>query len=295
MSFLILLRNELTLQKYSINETKGILLGVSFNNIDVFQNMVYIYFKENNTLRFIYKILKYNLNQNVKVGYKEKHIFSKGKYFLVGDIELLNFFNLLKRKSTHWTDIEIKHYLIGIFLSFGQCSNPRNSSFCLSFNIKNNYKQINFFENICWKYLQNQGFKKYQKPNNYTIYYLKKYSDVVKWFENIKLYKCLLHFEECKIEKDYLINITRANNIDISNAFKTRNFSERIKNSVNKLSVSYLNKMLPRKTIIILNLKLDFPDDSLQELTIRYYKKYREGISRTTIYKNLQKIINMDK
>lgn len=287
-----MIRNEICLSKYSKRDKKYILKGFLFNNFEIHKDFYLVYAKNNIIAKFIYKTIKSVFLVKSEIGFINLRYFIKGKYFLrihKHDARLIQ--NTIKTLKTSQLSEE-KKFFLGLYLNFGQCSNPKLKNFIFSINILCNSQFTNVIENNLKLILNKFNFRKTIRNKKYAIYYLKKYYSISELFTELNLYKCYLFLEDNKIEKDYLINITRLNNIDISNAIKTTRFNNLFLNNYNTNKNIINDKKISRKTKEIIMLKINNPEDSLSELVLKYIKKHKNSISKSTLYKHLQKLQN---
>lgn len=188
-------------------------------------------------------------------------------------------------------------YVAGAFLSGGSISDLSQKKYWYHLEIRSeNYKYLLFIQNILVK-----NFNLYvvlYRRNLQYILYIKKANQISDFLKLINASTCLLKFEDLKISRDFNMQVTRLNNLDISNIRKTTISSQKQIMKINMIKTSKLYKQQNKNFKLYCQLRLQNPSASLQEIKKILAKQYKINIARTslqhyvtkinTIYKELQ-------
>ena len=177
-----------------------------------------------------------------------------------------------------------KAYLRAVFSTCGYIHSP-TKNICVEFHIKNELFAQNFvaflstFEINAKLRIKKSGIIVYTKKANEISTLLALFSDYVH----------MLEFENKIAMKEMRNKLQRTVNCETSNMNKMVNASLIQVNAINKIINTIGLNSLPEHLIATAQLRLDYPDSSLNELAELDVK----GISKSTLNKRLQKIISI--
>ncbi|MEG1892581.1 MAG: DNA-binding protein WhiA [Bacilli bacterium] len=159
-------------------------------------------------------------------------------------------------------DEEKVAYLKGAFLAVGNISNPSTSGYHLEFILgkerlaKQILQIVNYFD--MGAKLIKRGYK--------NVVYIKaseSISDLIRLFQATS---SLFYFEDIRIYRDHKNTVNRLNNCEIANQEKTYKAGlEQIKN-ITYLKEENLIDLLDEKTLLVVEMRLKYPELSFQEL-----------------------------
>lgn len=227
-----------------------------------------------------YKVLKYSKYKSYTLIIKNyKKLFD----YLNIDPKIIKSF-----KPNHC----IRAYIAGLFIINGSVSNPINSNYHLELQFKQE-KLVNHFLNLVKIF--NFNFKKILR-GNYIICYIKKAVLISDFLKLIDASSSVFDFENKRIERDFINNINRLNNIDIHNYQKIIKSAQNQIIMINKIKNSNLYKKEKNNFKLICKLRLENKEASLLELSKLIYKKYNIKISKSGVnhlFIKLKKIYNI--
>jgi DNA-binding protein WhiA len=107
-----------------------------------------------------------------------------------------------------------------------------------------------------------------QRKKSFALY-LNKSEEIADFLKFVKAVDVLFEFEDYRMIRDMMLITNRLNNADIANEVKKLNTSNKQINAIEILKEKDLFDVLGDKTKEIADLRLTYPDDSLQELAER--------------------------
>ena len=175
-------------------------------------------------------------------------------------------------------------FLKGVFLGSGCIVNPTTDyHFEVVIKLKSysDYilKIMNEFELIP---------KQIKRGSNYVIY-LKDSEQISTLLAVLEANKAVLEYENVRINKSITNNINRSVNCETANLTKTIEAAVKQRSAIQKLKDENKFSGLNSKLREIANLRLNYPEDSLDELA----NKCSYKISRSGVYHRLNKIIKL--
>ncbi|EGV00144.1 hypothetical protein MCSF7_01751 [Mycoplasmopsis columbina SF7] len=216
---------------------------------------------------FLYGKGLFDLNQNIIFTIKNKNIRQK----IIAFLELLkkNFvqdkINILIFQHQFNLDNKIKNlssFFAGLFCASGTISNLETSSYHLE--ISSFYES--FIDQVIEK-LNNYdfNFQKIYRKQKYVIY-IKRQEKIADFLKAIEATNSFFKFEDSKIQRDYLNNINRINNIDFSNIDRIASAN---KKHIENIEYMYKNNLIHKfneNQLKVFQLFLENPGESLQSM-----------------------------
>lgn len=300
MTFSQKVKEELCRIEYDNDQKKAILSAFFLNNqhLHITDTILSIDVKSKSTLiiRFILKILDdiYSNNQLVKYeriksekDSKLFHIvFTQGIDFVINDLRLNeNLWKWLVNKRIR------SNYLIGLFLQGGSINNPLSSNYHFELKI-HNPEILKTVEKI----FDNINIPLFTLERNKTvIIYIKRSESISDILKLMNATESMFEYEEKRISRDYTNQISRLNNLDISNLKKTIEAShDQIKN-IDYIKSNGLYNQLSDKEKIYCDLRIKYQQSSLNDLVSYFKSEHNIDISRSGInhiVRKLKKIID---
>lgn len=168
-------------------------------------------------------------------------------------------------------------YVAGSFLACGSVNSLESKSYHLEIR-SNNYMYLVFIQALLAKFNINAVLTKHTKKQFFL--YIKKADQISDFLKLISAGNSMLAFEDHKISKDFNMNITRLNNLDVSNINKTSITGVKQVKQIKKLMKSDLYLKQPEKFKLFCQLRLNNPNSSLSELVKLMKKEYKIDITR---------------
>lgn len=295
MTFSQKVKEEICRNNYELDEKKALLssylknivaINISNNKIDW-----EIKSKVPLTLRFITKLLNelYQIKKDLFISEKKSEKFGRTyKLEFLGNFELIEkelyIFNDPSEMLT--TDNLKAAFLTGVFLSGGSINNPQSSNYHFEISIHNE-DLLKIVENIF-----NHFELKYsilERKNKFVIY-VKKSETISDLLKLMGTSLSMFEFEEKRIYRDYSNQLSRLNNLDLSNIKKTALASYQQVIYINYLKENGLMSKLSDKERKFCTLRLENQEASLNDLVSLFYDEYKIRVSRTGINHFVRKI-----
>ncbi|MDQ7983239.1 MAG: DNA-binding protein WhiA [Spiroplasma sp.] len=234
------------------------------------------------TINLIFQLLKNQGWENYSEILTKK--YKKANRYL---IEVNNLSNgiWLKSKDFDITNKNVKKhclraYIAGIFLVSGSINSPTTSNYHLELQF-NDYQFVKTIQKLLLDNF-NLDFKIIIRRNKFILY-LKKSNDISEFLKLLDCPQAVFSFEDQRIKRELLNTINRFNNIDISNQQKTLVASLEQVKMITKIKELNGFNQLSDKCQILADLRLINQDASLTELSIFYYEKTGEMITKSGV------------
>ena len=173
-----------------------------------------------------------------------------------------------------------KTYLRGAFLGGGSVSRP-NSDYQLELVTGNEV-----FAQTIIKVMQSFSLKaKMTDRKNEYIVYLKDGESIVKFLNVIGAHNAMMELENARIIKDMRNNVNRVVNCETANLGKVVKAALRQVNCIKFIETKMNLTELPESLLFIANLRLQYPEASLNELV-----DHAEGLGKSGINHRLKKL-----
>ncbi|MDE6894528.1 MAG: DNA-binding protein WhiA, partial [Malacoplasma sp.] len=242
-------------------------------------------------VKFIFTILNdlYGNNKNVK--FEKTESKNNSKFCHISFTEGINLIkNDLFLESDPWNWLISKkvrsNFIIGLFLHGGSINNPNSSNYHFEMKI-NDLSILKIVQKI---------FKKINIPffvlarNKSHVVYVKKSESISDILKLLGANESMFEFEEKRISRDYTNQISRLNNLDISNLKKSIDASRSQIHNIEYIKSNNFYNQLSEKEKIYCELKLEFPDSSLNDLVSLFKEKHNITISKSGINHIVRKI-----
>lgn len=178
-----------------------------------------------------------------------------------------------------------KAFIKGVFLGSGCIVNPKNDyHFEISFNSK---KLADISKAILKEFKLNSKTIK-RGPSNYVIY-IKDSEQISEILRILEANKCLLDYENIRIEKSIKNDINRSINCETANMSKTVNSAIFQIEAIDKLIENKIYDSLSVELQEMCMLRKRYINDSLADLA----KKCKKPISRSGVNHRLKKIMKI--
>lgn len=177
-------------------------------------------------------------------------------------------------------------YIRGAFLASGSINDPVTANYHLEVFVSSKESAI-FVQRMINSFNLNS---KITKRRNGFIIYLKEAEAISEFLKVIGAYEGVFKFEDLRIQRDFTNSINRVMNCEIANEKKTLKAATLQLKQI-KIIKKYKNHELLEDSIKeIIILREDNPEASLNELSLAYYEKTGEKMSKSGINHRLKKI-----
>lgn len=183
-------------------------------------------------------------------------------------------------------------YVAGAFLACGSVNSLDSKGYHLELR-SNNYSYLVFLQVILASFNINPVLAKHTKKQ--FILYIKKADQISDFLKLISAGNSMLAFEDRKISKDFNMQITRLNNLDVSNINKISMVGVKQVNQIKKIMKSDLFLDQPDKFKIFCQLRLNNPSSSLSDLVKLMYKEFKIRITKAGLNHFGRKLNKLEK
>ena len=303
-SFSMLLKDELVSLDQSDSELKAMLMGLLQVNasINFSSSGLYLDFKSKNekVAMEVYNLIKkfYQLEPTFLMT-KEVRLNKEDIYYTRLEQSahyVLNDLNIIKAKESKeynlkkelQTEEERLAYLRGAFLACGSVNDPSSNTYHLEIQT--------FSANVAYilRDLMNSYSlnAKISKNRRGYIVYLKSSEKIGDFIRILGSTEGLFKFEDERIEKDISNSINRVMNCEIANEKKTQLASKRQLKEIEVVS-SYYGTRLKPTLIEALTLRLNHPEENLNELASFSQEELGKSISKSALNHRFREIHNL--
>lgn len=171
-------------------------------------------------------------------------------------------------------------YIAGAFLACGSVSSLNSKSYHLEIR-SGNYLYLCYLQALLATFGINAVLTKHS--TKLFFLYIKKADQISDFLKLINAGSCMLEFEDNKISKDFNMQITRLNNLDISNINKSSSLGSRQVKEINELKKKPIWLKQSIKFRLFCQARLDNPSSSLAELVQIMNKKYKVKVTKSAL------------
>ncbi len=179
-----------------------------------------------------------------------------------------------------------KAYLRAAFLSSGSINHPKTAEYHLEI-FSNNPNQIVFIQGLMNSFELNA---KITKRRNGYIAYLKDAEGISMFLRIVGAQNALFQYEDIRIKRDFNNSINRVINCEVANEKKTLDAAREQLSDIRLIDRYTKKDQIDPKVRRIMDLRKQYPDVSLRELSEAYVEAYHETISKSGLNHRIQKI-----
>ncbi len=294
-TFSLKVKEEIVTKEFKSCCLKKFLNSIIKYNFKIINNKLVISFlseiivlKVKEKLEKLYNDISILINKAKKINKYEFYNLEikENFYYFLKDLKIFdekkNPINKIEFKNKHCK----RAYLAGIFISIGSVNPPTTTYYHLEFNFKNKNDVDDFLK------LTNEfNFKfKTVKRNKRIICYIKKSTLISDFLKLIDASNSVLEFENIRIERDFVNNINRLNNMDVLNYKKVIKASDQQIKMIKFLSNKKILETLNVKIKYLAKLRLENENANLNELSQLMYKRFNIKITKPGINHLFRKI-----
>ncbi len=160
-------------------------------------------------------------------------------------------------------------YLAGCFMAQGSCNSPETSNYHLEIQCSNP-EHAAFVAEMMERF----GIDgKLTRRRGHDIVYLKAAEKIGDFLRVIGADRCLMEFENERIDRDLVSSFTRLNNVEIANDVRSMNAGRAQLEDIAVLAHYDMIRNLDEKLQDVITLRLDNPEVSLSDLADLYEEK----------------------
>lgn len=298
VSFAIKVKEEISKKQFNICCQQALLTAfikyngkvIRKNNYDV---TIEVYSNNNSVIRMVYSFLKNNYDLQIETLVIESKKIRKSRVFILKlktngqailqDLDVYDFSQDKKIIAINKAKINQEHciraYIAGAFMACGSVNSPQTSNYHLELQFDEE-ESVQYFKQLLKKF--DFKFNQILRKNKYLCY-VKKSTYVSDFLKLIDASVSVLEFENVRISRDFTNSINRLNNIEISNQQKAFRAGQRYIDIIENLKNQNLFMLLNPRTQKVANLRLQYPDATLNELVYMLYEQYKIVTSKSGI------------
>ncbi len=180
-------------------------------------------------------------------------------------------------------------YLAGCFLASGSVNAPTKSNYHLELGA-NTEEMAKFLVKLLGRFgLEAKITQRRKKP----IVYLKAADQIADFLKIVGAYNKTMEFEDIRIQRDFRNSLTRLDNCEVANEMKTIKAGNTQIDAIQALISHNRYNHLDQKLIEVGDLRMRYPDNSLNELLEIYYQETGTRISKSGLQHRFNKIIEL--
>ncbi|MDR2867824.1 MAG: DNA-binding protein WhiA [Acholeplasmatales bacterium] len=175
-------------------------------------------------------------------------------------------------------------YLKGAFLASGSISNPLKKDYHLEI-ASDSMSNILYIGSLLNSLDLNAKIA--MKRNKY-IAYIKRIENICTFLAHIQAMNSYFQVRDIMTKRSLNVQIQRSINTELANAQRTMKKANELVDLIEKLRKKKIE--LAPELEEIAQLRIDYPDSSLRELMLSYKNEYHQEITRSMLYRKLEKI-----
>ncbi|MGB4984892.1 MAG: DNA-binding protein WhiA [Erysipelotrichaceae bacterium] len=300
MSFTLEVKSEISSNELHACCAKAQLAALmQFNgSLDLISGHWILVFKTTNptTAKRILVLAKKFYDIKTQISYIQEFRLKKNKTYVVKilnhaldilkDIDLYSDKGMKSYPNLHNKDCCKRAYLAGCFLAAGSVNSPKTSNYHLEIACSD-ILMANFVLKLMNSYYLDG---KIIKRRNQEVVYLKSSEKIGDFLRCVGAHNSLMAYEDIRIQRDFMNNLSRLDNCEIANEVKTINAANSQIADIELLLKYRELKTIDKKLAEIINIRLDNRNASLKELCDIYEAIYRVSISKSGMAHRLAKI-----
>ncbi|MDE7384489.1 MAG: DNA-binding protein WhiA [Anaeroplasmataceae bacterium] len=204
---------------------------------------------------------------------------------IIEDISLLEPISMHKDEILNETKMSLA-YLRGAFLAKGSVNDPNTSNYHLEISTDKELEAL-FIQRLMNLYNLNARIA---KRRNHLIVYIKEKDCIVEFLRRIGANVTMNEFENEIIKREISANINRALNTDVANQQKTNRSSIEQMKYITYLEYNYPLERLDSKLLLVMKVRKENPEASLNELVELINVTYNEQITKSGLNHRFRKI-----
>ncbi|MBR2595164.1 MAG: DNA-binding protein WhiA [Solobacterium sp.] len=177
-------------------------------------------------------------------------------------------------------------YLAGAFMAQGSVNSPKTSSYHLEIQAANQ-KHAEFLIELMERfYITARMIER----RGHWIVYIKAAERIADFLRCVEADESLLQFEDARITRDLANSVTRLNNVDVANEYKSMQAANRQLADIAVLEEAGQIRFLDDKLQEVITLRKEFPEASLNELAEKIRQRTGNPVSKSGLKHRFVKI-----
>ena len=270
------------------------LIQLSSSMIIRNQNLVLSIKTENaTTAKRAFKLMKEQFSPEMNLSVKKNNVYEIQVLTKVNEILTeLGLWNA-QGLTSHPTKAIVKKeccaraYLAGAFLAAGSINSPKKSNYHCEI-VTQDIEHANYIQSIMNRF---ELGAKYILRRNQHVVYLKASEKISDFLRMVQANNAVLDFEDIRIQRDFHNNLTRLDNCEVANVMKTMAAANDQLEVIRRLIDEGRYVELEPKRKEVAELRLAYPEASLNELCEKYEIQYEKPISKAGMKHRLAKLI----
>ena len=251
--------------------------------------------------RFVMKMLKKYYDVTIETSIVRKIKLNKNKVYL---LRVMNHTKEILEDLGLWTEEGLnshpakayvsnretsRSYLAGCFLASGSVNDPRKTDYHLE--ISANREEQGRFIMRAMKKIGITG-KMIPRRNQFVVY-IKSVDVINDFLVHIGATDCAMQYADVRIQRDIYNNYTRLENCATANVVKTIRSGREQVEAIERLKRSGRFEKLDVKYQETAELRLRYPEESLQDLADKYEEETGIAITKSGMKHRLEKIVEL--
>ncbi len=210
---------------------------------------------------------------------------------MLQDLDLWTETGLSDHPSMRFLNSEkmIRAYLTGCFLATGSVNNPNKTNYHLEI-VSAEESHARFIVRLLQKF---QIYARIAVRRNQYMVYIKVSEQISDFLRLMQASNAVFTFEDVRIQRDFVNNLSRLNNCEIANEAKSLQAADRQFEAVLYLMESHNLEKLSGKDQEMALLRYENPEASLLELARRYEERTGTVLSKSGVRHRFNKIIEL--
>ncbi|MBQ8293340.1 MAG: DNA-binding protein WhiA [Bacilli bacterium] len=227
----------------------------------------------NSIIRHVIPFIKRKYGLEGELSYALENGLKKQKYYYLkyqGEINnLVSSYHLLPLDSFMVTDELFDNeccknaFVRGCFIAKGSINDPKKSNYHLEIM----FKKIETASLVLNILKENDVYASITNKKNQYLLYIKKSEEISKFLAYVGASEGVFEFENLRILRDYYNNVNRTINCDIANGNRSMQYCNRQKEAIEFLEKHNIVPKLSSRLQDAINLRKEYPDSSLAELS----------------------------
>ncbi|NLY62594.1 MAG: DNA-binding protein WhiA [Erysipelothrix sp.] len=182
-------------------------------------------------------------------------------------------------------------FLAGAFMANGSVNSPNTTEYHLEIS-SDSEKLSNLVQALMNKLSLDAKVIMRRKQH---VVYIKQAENISDLLRAIGSSNGVMEFEEARIQRDFVNNFTRLDNCELANEVKVLTAASKQLELIAKIEEHGLQSSLSPAHLEVIELRKQFPESSLNELTDEYYIMYGKTITKSGLnhrFKRIEEIIH---
>ncbi|MDE5715746.1 MAG: DNA-binding protein WhiA [Anaeroplasmataceae bacterium] len=236
-----------------------------------------------------YTATKYEIASITQTKLNKKTIYSctitENADVIIKDLELLREYSNLKEEII-LNPMATIAYLRGAFLAKGSVNDPKTSNYHLEISTDKDSEAL-FLQKAMNQYNLNARIAKRRSS---LIVYIKEKDCIVEFLRRLGANVSMNAFENEIIKRELSANINRILNIEVANQQKTNRSAKDQLKYIKYLEYNYPLEKLDSKLLLVMKVRKENPEASLNEMIKIINEAYEESITKSGLNHRLRKI-----